>query len=105
MSINTKIMMGSLLDISTRNVLADVSIEITLSQPIKPKKKPSYQVIMTIIGYRPEYDNKTYLLKIGEQLIGEVIVHIVGIPDITRTSYSVKFVDTAWQNKDWFKNL
>ena len=97
--------MGSLLDISTRNVLVDVSIEITLSQPIKPKKKPSYQVIMTIIGYRPEYDNKTYLLKIGEQLIGEVFVRIVGIPDITRTSFSVNFVDAAWKNKDWFKNL
>jgi hypothetical protein len=105
MSTNTKITKGSLLDISTRNVLVDVSIEITLSQPSNPNDKPSYQGIMTIKGYRPEYDNKAYLLKIGDQLIGEVFIHIVGIPDMTKTSFSVNFVDAAWKNIDWFKNL
>jgi hypothetical protein len=100
----TKKIQGQLLDKDSRMLLSESSISITLIEPQNPNDRPRYEASLTVDGYKPEFDNNSYLLKLSNDLIGEVFISIDGIPG-TQTRFKVHLQDSNWSNVEWFKKI
>ena len=74
MNLTTKKALGQLLDKDNQMLLAKTSVTINLLDPLHPNDRPRYEVSLTVNGYRPELDNKTHLLTLGDDLVGEVFI-------------------------------
>lgn len=100
----TKNVSGQLLDKNTKTVLAEANITITLIDTQLPNDHPYYELYLTVDGYRPELDNKTHLLKLNENLIGEVFISIPTdkFPGL-QTHFKVNLQSSIWNNLDWFQ--
>ena len=105
MSSQSKTVQGQLLNITSKDVLTDILIEVSLIQPRNPADRPEYRAFGIINGYKPELDNKSYILRLSETVSGGVFISIDGIPDTTQTRFKVSFQDSAWINLDWFQSL
>jgi hypothetical protein len=105
MSNLSKKVQGQLLDIASKEILSDILIEIFLIQPKSSVDRFEYRAYGTIKGYKPEFDNKSYNLKLGESISGNVFISIDGIPDTTQTRFKIVLQDSVWSNLDWFQSL
>lgn len=99
----TKKVKGQLLDITNKKLLSDINVEITLLKT--QTDKPEFQVSGIVQGYKPEFADKSHILKIKEELLGEVFIAIDGIPDGIQTHYKIYFQESIWNNIDWFEAL
>lgn len=103
----TKKVQGQLLDISSEEFLTESSVTITLIEVQHPNDYPRYEVSLKVDGYKPELDNKTHLLRLSDDLTGEVFISIpIGeFPSQTQTCFNVNLQDSIWNSLEWFKNL
>jgi hypothetical protein len=102
----TKKVRGQLFDNNSKTILSESLVTITQIDTQYPDDRPRYEVSLTVDGYKPELDNKTYLLKIGNNLIGEIFISISSreLPG-RQTHFKVNLQDSIWNNLDWFKNI
>ncbi len=105
MNRTTKKVRGQLLDRSSKMVLSECLVNITLIDTQRPDDRPSYKVSLTVDGYKPELDNKTLLLKLGDNLIGEIIIHISPLVPGQEIYFIVDLQDSIWQNLEWFNKI
>ena len=106
MNRTTKKVQGQLLDRSSKILLSETSVTIILIDPQRPDDLPRYEVSLTVDGYKPELDNKSHLLKLGDDLIGEVFISISPheVPG-RQTHFKVNLQDSIWNNLEWFKKI
>jgi hypothetical protein len=100
----TKRIPGQLFDKDSRMLLSESTVSITLIDPQNPNDRPHYEASLTVDGYEPELDNKSHLLKLSNDLIGEVFISVDGIPG-TQTRFKVHLQDTNWSNVEWFQKI
>lgn len=104
MSAEKKEVEGQLLD--GESVLIDkATVEITLVKPTDPNALLIYKVSLVTDGYHPEVDGKVHVLKLREDLMGDVFLSISGLPSRLRTKFNVNLQDSVWNNLEWFENL
>jgi len=101
----TKKVRGQLLDKSSKMVLSECLVNITLIDTQRPDDRPSYKATLTVDGYKPELDSKTLLLKLDDDLIGEIFIHISPHVPGQEIYFIVDLQDSIWKNLDWFKKL
>jgi len=106
MNRTTKKVQGQLLDKSSKMLLSESSVTIILIDPQRPNDRPRYEASLTVDGYKPELDNKSHLLKLGDDLIGEVFISISTreLPG-RKTHFKVNLQDSIWNNLEWFKKI
>ena len=106
MSRTTKKVQGQLLDISSKTLLSAALVTITLVDPQRSDDKPRYEASLTVDGYKPELDNKSHLLKLGDDLVGEIFISISTreAPGL-QTHFIVNLQGSTWSNLDWFKKI
>jgi hypothetical protein len=106
MNRTTKNVQGQLLGKSGRNLLSEARVTITLIDPQRQDERPTYEVSLIVDGYKPELDNKSHLLKLSDDLIGQVFISISihEIPGL-QTSFKVFLQDSIWNNLEWFKKI
>ena len=102
----TKKVQGQLLDISSKMLLSNGSVTIILIDPLRPNDLPRYEVALTVDGFKPELDNKAHLLKLGDDLIGEVFISISTreLPGL-QTHFKVYLQDNIFKNLEWFNKI
>ena len=105
MTTQSKKVHGQLLDRSNRDIVAEVSVNVSLIQSQDPVVLPEYRVTMTTDGYKPELDNKSYILSLSEKISGDVFISIAGIPNKIQTRFTVNLKDSVWYNLEWFQSL
>ncbi|MFQ5615332.1 MAG: hypothetical protein ACE5GO_02590 [Anaerolineales bacterium] len=105
MNNQTKSVQGQLLDLNSKEVVAEDSVSIVLAQAGRPDERPKYTARMTVEGYKPELDSKTHILRLSEDLAGKVILSLVENPGQTQTQFVVILHDPVWHDLDWFESL
>jgi hypothetical protein len=100
----TKQIQGQLLDKDSKMLLSESMVSITLVDPQNPDDLPRYEASLTVDGHKPELDNKSHLLKLSDNLIGEVFISIEGIPG-TQTRFKVFLQGSNWSNVEWFQKI
>jgi len=95
---------GKLFDRSGSVILAEVLVDVILRDPQNQVDKPSYSVVLTVDGYKPELDNQSHILKLDDKISGEVFVTIAGLPG-EKTQYSCSLSDGRWNGLEWFRDL
>jgi hypothetical protein len=106
MNRTTKKVRGQLLDKTSKRLLSESLVTMILFYPQRPDDRPRYEVSLTVDGYKPELDNKTCLLKIGNDLIGEIFISIsTHEPPGCQTHFKVILQDSIWKDLEWFKKI
>ncbi len=111
MSIQTKSVRGYLLDTESKKILADGTVDISVSSPPAPAGKPRIRGTITTKGFNPPLSDKSFILKINEKTSGSVRITIKPIHplrevDPTTTQFDVLFEDSVWYKRlEWFKSL
>ncbi len=100
----TKKTQGQLIDKDSKTLLSEAAVSITLIDPQNPDDRPHYEVSLAMDGYKPDLDNKSHLLKLGDNLVGEVFISIDGIPG-NQTYFKVHLQDNIWNSLEWFQTL
>ena len=106
MSRTTKKVQGQLLDISSNTLLSAALVTITLVDPQRSDDRPRYEASLIVDGYKPELDNKSYLLKLGDGIVGEIFISISTreLPGL-QTHFIINLQGKTWSNLDWFENI
>ncbi|HCC78587.1 MAG: hypothetical protein A2X25_09735 [Chloroflexi bacterium GWB2_49_20] len=102
----TKKVQGKLLDKSSKLLLSNCSVTITLIDAQNSDNRKKFEVFLTVDGYKPELDNKTHLLRLDDDLSGEVFISISTseLPGI-KTHFKVFLQDNVWGNLEWFMKI
>ena len=104
MIIKTKKVSGKLFGRENGELLANVQVEISLITPTNLNDYPEYKDFITTENFRPELDGKINILKINENISGEVFLSM-------ESSYALEnklaatFQGSSWLNLEWFNSL
>jgi hypothetical protein len=106
MNRTTKKVQGQLLDINSKMPLSNGSVTIILIDPQRPNDLPRYEVSLIVDGWKPELGNKSHLLKLGDDLIGEVFIFspLGELPGV-QTHFKVNLQGNIWNNLEWFNKI
>jgi hypothetical protein len=105
MKAETKHVDGKLLSKSTGEVIGTGQVSISVSWSDSVGDRPSPSATMEVVGFRPELDQKYYVLELAGCGSGEVFVSIGGIPDQDHTRLKVQFSTPPWTTLEWFAAL
>ena len=95
MNTKSKIVLGSLIDPSNNDILAEVTVEVTLIYPKNPTDYPSYTVTAQTDNYRPDLNGRSLTLNLGNKISGEAFVNIEGIPG-DKTNFNLILQGSTW---------
>jgi hypothetical protein len=105
----TKSLNGYLLDLDTKEIVTEALVEIILITPSNPAAIPSIKGTLLTKGYTPQYNDKSYMLKLGD-FSDTVRITMQQInpmkDDITRTRFDISFEGSSWHTDiKWFDAL
>ena len=92
---------GQLLDAISKELLAEIDVEIKLVE--HQNALPEYQVF-GFMEYKPELSEKSHILRFKNQIEGEVFISIDGLPH-AKTRYKIFLQSNVWNNLEWYKSL
>ncbi|MGA2505504.1 MAG: hypothetical protein ABSG01_15590 [Anaerolineales bacterium] len=107
MSSQTKRITGFLLDMESKKIITESTVDIVLTSPLNPDGPYSLKGVLITNGYKPELHLKQYLLNLNNKI--SWIVRIT-LQDLFKqgieTRFDIWFEDSAWHNSvDWFETL
>lgn len=109
MNTQTKTISGRLLDVDSKDEIADVSLEIVAREPHHSHQSTGYFIQAIMQGYKPDITERVYLLELSEKIAGEVflISHLIKKVDFdtTLSIFNVYLQDTFWLRTKWFESL
>ena len=101
----TKSLPGKLLDQENTQLLDDVTVNIEYQPPANNAERAKVRAILTMKGVRPEFSDKTYILKLGE-FMGRVFITTSSRGfSANQTWFKIIFLDAFWINREWLKYL
>jgi hypothetical protein len=111
MSNHAKQMPGQLFELNDNRLLSDGDIIITQHQP-SPACLPTYDATMSIRGCPSDLDGKTCLLRLSQEIGGQVYLHSPSVilgenyPFASQlTILVITFIGAVWFGSGWFDSL
>lgn len=106
MSPQTRSAPGQLLDLNNNQLIAEVTVEISLIPPPYSAERPKYKATLILKGYRPELSDKAYTLKLSGKITGRVFISRSVLDfETDQTQFNLAFEDAVWRGQKWFKSL
>ena len=107
MSSQTKRINDFLLDMDSKKIITESTVDIVLTSPPKPDGQHSLKAVLIINGHKPELHNKQYLLNLNDKISGIVRITLQDFfMQGIETRFDVWFEDPAWHsNINWFVSL
>jgi hypothetical protein len=106
----TKRINGYLIDKNSKEIVADVTVDISLIFPTNPADRADIKGTLATKGFKTQFNDKSYILQLNEKVSRGVRLTLQPIsllhfsPMYTR--YDVWFENSAWHSSiDWFESL
>jgi hypothetical protein len=98
---------GQLVDMDNYTSLGEGDVRILFIPPSPPSSHPIYQATIKLQGFRSDLDGKTCLLRLNEQIVGEVMLVIPkdSVFDTRQSTFNVHLQGSNWNDLDWFHSL
>lgn len=97
-----------IIDIQSKDVLANSRIKITQSKPEhETKSLHVYEGEIEFNEFLPNIDSKSVILEITPEISGRVFLHFSNIPGTSSLGFTttVFFEDPIWKKGNWFDKL
>ena len=110
MSIKTKTVFGYLRDIESKEIITEVSVHMSLISPPDLHRQPRIKGTLIIQGFKPEYNDKQYILELNKEISGRVRITMQPMSsqnmNLINTKYDIWFEDSFWVSSiKWFESL
>jgi hypothetical protein len=110
MSKQTRKVRGQLLELDSKNLIAEGDVSITLDQDAS-SSRPTLHAIITIVGNKPQLHYESCILRLNSNMAGQVTLLFPPVSDLQshsfdQTTFQVIFESPNWTNDiDWFHAL
>ena len=108
---HAKEMLGQLFELNDNSLLSDGDVMVTQDHP-SPESLPTYHATMTIRGGPSDLDGKTCLLRLSQDIAGQVQLHMSSFILGENSAFASKltilvitFIGAIWFGSDWFDAL
>jgi hypothetical protein len=68
---------GFFIEIDSKEIITESKVDISFIPPHNPGRQPSLIGILIIKGFKPQFQNKQYLLKLSDKTSGKVRITTV----------------------------
>jgi hypothetical protein len=105
-STQTKRVSGHLLDLDSKEIISEAAVEILLISPSDPADIPLIKGTLILKGYKPEFHDKVYILKLNDGFSDRVRITLQPLYNAPATRFDVWFEGSSWHTSiEWFNAL
>ena len=89
---------GFLIEIDSKEIITESMVDISFIPPPNPGGQPSLIGILIIKGFKPQFQNKQYLLKLSDKTSGKVRITMQPLLMLgIETLFDFWVEDSSWQ--------